>query len=99
MSLLKVSKHTFLATAESAPEWCIFGILRPIANPETLKTTVYVQFSKSCLWTRTLFQNGLNKYPKYPPWTPRRLRREVFGRAFGVFFQTILKNMSVSRIC
>jgi len=36
--------------------WRLIGILRPLANPETLKNRSMCNFGKTCLWERTLFR-------------------------------------------
>ena len=69
------------------------GILRPLANPETLKNLPMCNFEKPAHGNGTLFQNHLEKHPKYPPRTPRRPRRGVFGWVFGVFSKRFWKNV------
>ena len=67
------------------------AILRPLANPETLKNLPMCNFEKPAHGNGTLFQNHLEKHPNTHPRTPRRPRRGVFGWVFGTYFQTILK--------
>ena len=80
------------------------GILRPLANPETLKNLPRCNFEKPAYGNGPLFKLILKKNtPTTHPNTPRRGRRGVrgwvfgvFGWVFGVFFQMILKKCPFS---
>ena len=74
------------------------GILRPITDIETLKNLHMCNFEETKIWIcifpmtfemMTFFQNGLNRYPKYPTPGPHGARHEYLGRVFGEFVQTI----------
>ena len=69
----------------------ICGILRPLANPETLKNLPMCNFEKTAYGNGHFFKIIWKNTPNTHPNTPRRGRRGVRGWVFGVFVQMILK--------
>jgi len=72
----------------ASPYWVfhdgIGGILRPLANPEPLKSLPMCSFENLPM-EMDAFQNSLESTSNTNPWTPWRPRLEAFGWVFRVF--------------
>ena len=60
-----------------------FGILRPLANPETLKNLPMCNFEKPAYGNGPFFKLILKKYPKFPPKYPTA--RAPWGPGVGIW--------------